>query len=362
PKRKMSFKFYFVDWVNEHLDAYGDYDIIIHAGSIYDTKYSSRNEFETLNVNIKGTKNIIDSIPIGRQKKPLFIYLSSLNVLGDQSVYAYDEIDEDSAIPNPKGILNYSLYSAENLLKSNVNDGFDYLILRLGTIVGYFSPPSNLINQAVKALVTGKESFEMYNANESIELVDIVDVLNVMEIILNKYRNDDHHTIKNQVFNLKAEEKEPKTVDLVVRTIYDTAFNYPTINDEHRIPGFKGSFKLVSPKINYMFQYDKPRNKWDVPVSMKKISNLLGYTSQRPLIMTIIPTTVHYLLGYILDEKQVPIVKKNILEKIFGLRSTPSPQSVQNDQDLHNDVKAAVGNTNKEIEKSFEKEVADILD
>ena len=114
-KRKTFFKFRFIDWINEKFEGDNSYDIVIHSGSIYDTRYSEVNETETLNVNIRGTKNIIDNL----KGNPLFIYLSSINVYGDQANYPQEEIDEDHTIPNPRSFLNYTLYSAENMIKSS---------------------------------------------------------------------------------------------------------------------------------------------------------------------------------------------------------------------------------------------------
>lgn len=344
-KRNTFFKFKFIDWVNENFNGEG-FDIVVHGGSIYDTRYSDVNETETLNVNVKGTKNILDNLT----GNPLVMYLSSINVYGDQSTCPHEEIDEDSTIPNPKSFLNYTLYSTENLLKASK---FNYVILRLATMYGYFTPVSNLVNSAIKALILGQKEFGVYNANESIEVVDIKDVMDVIESIVDRYQKDEYHTIKNQVFNIKAEEKEPKTVDLIVKSVYNSVFNYPTITEDHKIPGFKGGFKLVAPKIAYMYEYDHPRIKFNIPISIKKSVNLLGYSSGRPIMMGMLPITVHYLLGYVLDDVKMPRIKRRIIEKIFGIKSTPSAEDVVDNHDLHNDVKAAVSSTSQKIDKMF---------
>lgn len=359
PKRNIKIKFIFKDWVNESLSN-GNYDIIFHTGNIYDSLYAQANPTDTYNVNVKGTMNILNNLDSivnsSGEKNPLFIQMSSINVYGDQTNNNGDEeITEDKTVPNPQDVLNFSLFTQENLVKGLIHKyGCDYMTLRLGTLIGDFTPLDSLVTAAMTALILQKDSFEVYNSQNSIELLASRDFEGLITNIIQMYKEYDEEKwskVVNQVYNIKCEEPQIKTVETVVRSIYDEMVpKLPRITSEHGIKGID-NLKLKAPKLKFIgLGQGKPNIKWDKPISIAKAKEVFKFLPQNPLVMTMVPHTASFLLNYVTvgfsDEE------REAFKKIFYLPSTPTPQTVDNS--VHNDVKVAVDDINKQIEKDLD--------
>lgn len=370
PKRNIKITFLFNDWTKENIILNNYMDIIINTGSVYDTVYAEHNPKETLNVNINGMHNLLNRVDkiynsLSDDKRKLFIQCSSINVYGDQTNKNEEEITEDSTVPNPKDLLNYSLYAQEQMLKSMFDpelDNIDYIILRLGTLVGEFTPRDSLVTAAVSAMLQGKKEFTVYNGNNSIELLDINDLGFLIEDIVSKYKqyqeNDEkeienYKKMVNQTYNIKSEEPQEKTVMSVARSIFMPIEHLPTITKEHKIKGIN-DFKIKAPKIVESFgtSSDKPNIKFDKSISGAKAKELLKFASMKPLVYSLLPITVNYLLNYILVDFSE--AERKAFAKIFYLPQTPHPEITDEDEDLHKDIKKVVRDTKKYIEDSFE--------
>jgi nucleoside-diphosphate-sugar epimerase len=326
PQRNMFMSFRFVDFVTEDIFSTGIPipDIIFHCGSVYDRLYAENNPRETLNINVFGTLNIIKSLQKAVEsqgidtnfKVPLFIHFSSINVYGDQKtgqVVQKNMIDE-TATPNPQDMLNYSLYSEEKLIQTmGHNVPYNYLILRLGNLIGYFTPTQSLVNQAVTALLTQQPEFEINNPNESIELLSIDDFVDVINSIMAINKDVlERKKLFNQIINVKTEEPEPKTVMSVVNSIYQMVGKLPKVND----------VKLRAPSI-----VTGPSHRKDIQypsISCQKSKDMLGYVSRRPIIFSLVTNTASWLLKYVIPDLSQDYT--DTLTKIFYIPSTPIPE------------------------------------
>jgi hypothetical protein len=155
--------------------------------------------------------------------------------------------------------------------------------------------------------------------------------------------------IVNQVFNIKAEERDEKTVLGVVKSIYGAVSNLPSITKEHGIKGIDG-FRVKAPKVVESFSSQTPNIKFDKPVSSEKAKELLKFIPNKPLIYSLLPSTVNYLLNYVLVDFSE--AERKAFAKIFYLASIPSPQVL--DDNINRDVKNAVKEITDNIEKAFE--------
>jgi nucleoside-diphosphate-sugar epimerase len=355
-KRGIYLSFLFRDWTREDIsDLIKDADIVIHSGSVYDTIFAEANQLETMNVNILGLFNVLKQVK-NSEKKPLFLFMSSLNVYGDQRGREnQQEITEDSTIPNPKSLIDFSLFNAENMIKSLLDE---YMILRLGTLCGYFTPHTSLVTSAVTALLDSKHypEYTVYNGDNSIELLDMNDLGMLVNSIYNLYKEggEKYQKAKNQVFNIKAEEAPEKTVRQIVESIMTSPKRLPVITKEHGIKGIS-NFQLKPPRITE--DSGTPTVKFDKPVSIDKAKELLGFLPMKPLVYSLLQHTPQYVLTYILQD--IPTNKRLALKKMFYLSSTPTPESVEeidDDRPLNRDVKALVEDVNKGIEEAMNNE------
>jgi nucleoside-diphosphate-sugar epimerase len=332
-KRGIFLSFLFKDWVHEDMTAeLTNADIIIHSGSIYDTIYAQSNQLDTMNVNVNGMFNILRTLKnIQSIKKKLFIYMSSINVYGDQSANSQEQIiTEDETIPNPKSLIDFTLFNAENMVKSLL-DETDYMILRLGTLCGYFTPHTSLVTSAVTALLDREHTpeYTVYNGGNSIELLDINDFGMAVSSIYSLYKEggEKYEKAVNQVYNIKAEEVETKNVRQIVEIIMTAPKRLPAITKEHGIKGIS-NFSLKPPKITEAFTNgsSKPFINFGKPVSTAKANNLLNFLSMKPLVYSLLQHTPQYVLQYILAD--VKSNKREALKKMFYLPSTPTPETV----------------------------------
>lgn len=323
PQRNMFMSFRFVDFITEDIFSKGIPipDIIFHCGSIYDRLYADENPKETLNINQIGTLNILKSLQRRKEeegitKKPLFIQFSSINVYGDQKTGQAVQINsiDETVQPNPKDILNYSLYAEEKLIQTLASDvGYDYLILRLGNLIGYFTPMGSLVNQAVMALLQQKSEFEINNPEESIELLSIDDLMDVINTIMITNKDViERKKILNQIINVKTEEKEEKTVKSVVNSIYRMVGSLPKIN----------KVKLKAPEIVLGPSNQKTISYPSIDASKSK--DLLGYVSRRPIIFALVTNTSSWLLRYVIPDLSQDYV--DTLTKILYIPTTPIPE------------------------------------
>lgn len=381
----------FKDWVNEDIEMYiSDSDIIINAGGIYDSQYAKNNPKDTLFVSTQGLYNLLkqvqkNSFPYksNGNKRPLFIQMSSVNVYGDQSgdqtpLEDKPEITEENTTPNPIDILNLSLYQQENMVKSffggrkdseedlGSND-IDYLILRLGTLCGDFTPPTSLITAACLALLEKKKTFTVYDGSNSIEPLHINDLFHLMMSLIKRYRavyhdnQDEDGNIKvdkekeyeylrvvNQIYNIKADEKEEKTVQGVVNSIYAMTSYLPAVKPEHKI-GRLRNYKIQAPKIVKGNDDSIPFIKFGRPISSKKAYDNLGFLSGESLSY-VYRHVLRYCLNYLTPD--ISDTEKEAICKIFYIPVTPNSENIKGKK-LKTEIKDLVRKSDKIMSKAL---------
>lgn len=369
PKRNLKITWLFYDWVNNKLDyPLEKIDIILHTGSIYDTKYSNVNKKDVMNVNIDGMYNVLSQLGTicggrsdetstpDKSKNPLFVHFSSINVYGDQTNKMQQEITEDKTVPNPQDLLNFTLFTQENMIKSICHEqNVDYLILRLGTMTGDYTPMDTLVNSALLAVLGNEDKFEISNAQNSIDILDSRDFEALIISLIHSFleqTDDKWEPIINQVYNIKAEEPQEKTVQSLVQSMFALVNSLPAITKEHGIPKVP-YLKLKAPKLRYgasALSERKPNIKFDAPVSSAKAKDMLKFLSNKPIIMALVPHTINFLINHVIGDKMSEN-EKNAVCKILNIPYTPRPETLREDTDK--ELKAAVEDINNQIERDM---------
>ena len=350
PKRNLKLNFIFKDYINQPVEL-KNYDIIINCAAIYDTLYAQANPRETLNVNVHGLYNIINGITSNADRNPLFIQMSSINVYG-VAQKGDGEITEDTP-PNPQDLLGISLLTQENMVKGLLPPlDVDYIILRLGNLTGDFTPVHSLTNSTVTALLNQDKEFTVDNFANSIELLDAVDLGNLIDSLVQMYKDNKIEDIKNEIYNVKCDETEPKTVQTIVESIFETASYMPTITEEHYkqmgLRDYSGNIKLKAPKLKLgLATY--PVNFQGRRISNTKMIEKLKHRSLKPLIHSLLPQTAHYLMNYVMGD--LTDNQRAIYAKMLWLPSVPKPSTLN--QEVNEDVRKVVEEVNDQIEKSL---------
>lgn len=340
PKRNMEIKLRFIDYVNQPgwQEFVDKPDIVFNCGSIYDRLYADINPDATFDFNVNAVISLIQGLHTYEDKKPLLVHFSSINVYGDLSdLQGQKTVIDESTQPVPKDPLHRSLYlQEEHVQKSKL----DYAIMRLGTLVGDFTPQQSLINQALLAVLRGDDEFQLdHSSEESIELFDMADLGAIINAIILKCDDTLQYKIfKNQIYNVKVEEPEPKTIGGVVNAIYQCIGRLPKIN----------GIKLSAPEIKKPFNKPNLINFAQIPISSFKFNNTFAYAASNPMIFSILHATVNYLLNYVIvgmDEGE-----KNTFKKIFAIDFTPTEESAKK-EGVNQDVVDTVKDVNDSLEK-----------
>lgn len=152
-------------------------DTIIHIAGILGS--FNRKENDYININITGTKNIVNECNKYKNKKRL-IYCSSAGVLGNIIN------GNENSIPNPTNIYEKTKLDAEKIVKKYSN----YIILRPEFLYGkYDNHVLNLFNSIKK-----KHFFLIGKGNSLLHPTYIDDLINIIEKII------ENKDIKNETF------------------------------------------------------------------------------------------------------------------------------------------------------------------
>lgn len=119
--------------VKNYIKHHSDIEIIVHAGAITSVTKCEKEKELAYNVNVNGTRNIIQAIKennthlSGSRRKIKLIYISSPCVFdGKKGNY-----DEDS-LPQPENYYGLTKFISEELIKSS---GLKYLIIRANFVL-----------------------------------------------------------------------------------------------------------------------------------------------------------------------------------------------------------------------------------
>jgi nucleoside-diphosphate-sugar epimerase len=354
PKRNIKISFLMKDYVSEPVHStaqeaslLSDVNLVVYAGAIYDSVFSLHNPNETDRVNIQGITNLVRNY-VPNIGNPIFIHMSSLNVYGDQSEFSGAEITEDSTTPNPRDVLNLSLYQQENIIRASLDK---WMIFRLGTLMGEFTPISSLCTAAVAAMLMKQKVFHVSNYHNSIELLDINDFGLLIYDLVGRVKSGKINDGQiNQIYNIKCDEKEPKTVGGIVKSIYSLT-KLPSITTEHKLKGMAG-YRIKVPEVVVQGYGDKLINFNEKTVSREKSFNKLGFSCNNPIVYSMLRGTVSYLLNYVLTGFSPEELEA--IRKILYLASVPHPDYLDENEDVNKDVKDLVKDVNKAITEGFE--------
>jgi nucleoside-diphosphate-sugar epimerase len=175
--------------INIVKDAIQGVDVIIHLAAILPPQ-SEVNKFQTFNVNIKGTMNLVDVV-----KTQLLIFASSISTYGITS-------SETSPISELHSQHGHNIYSESKILseKKVLDSGIQYVILRVAPI-------------AIADLLELPEVIP-YKANQRVEFIDIRDAA------LAFYHSSIYSEAKNKILNISGGKSWQMTGSEYINNFY----------------------------------------------------------------------------------------------------------------------------------------------
>ena len=190
-------------------------DYIIHLAAISSPVHP--NELEIYDVNVLGTKNLLESIQYNPKK---IIISSSAHIYGKQN----KEVLDENLCPNPNNHYGISKLAAEQISKNFFNK-LNIIITRPFNYTGIYQSTKFLIPKIIKHYKEKKESIKLGN-------LDLIREINSVEFVCKTYEKLLNSDIKNEVINIST-SREIYLKDIIKIMNNIAGYNIKVIFDEN---------------------------------------------------------------------------------------------------------------------------------
>lgn len=158
---------------------YGPFDAIVHLAAMAGVRPSLENPSLYVDVNLRGTQNLLDEATIDPDSLPLFVFASSSSVYGARQSESFRESDRTDKPISPYAATKMS---GEMICHSqHVATGMDIVCLRFFTVFGPRQRPDLAIHKFCR-LIDSDMPIDMYGDGSSQRdytyIGDIVDGIN----------------------------------------------------------------------------------------------------------------------------------------------------------------------------------------
>lgn len=158
-------------WINEN-----DFDIILHLAAIVPTNKVNKNYHKAYQINVEGTKNVVDAI-IKKKYKPKWFFFSSTSHVYSLST-SFRKIKENFEI-KPQTKYGKTKYLAEKVLLKKLKK--TKVKLCIGRIFSYTSrlqePPFLIPSIIRKIKKSKKKEIDFFNMNHYRDFLNIKDII-----------------------------------------------------------------------------------------------------------------------------------------------------------------------------------------
>lgn len=182
---------------------------VYHLGALVNLARNYEVARQCIDVNIKGTLNLLDSLRLSFPKK--FIFASTEEVYGDNPLPF-----KANQLPQPPSAYSISKIAAENLCKMYAQElGFSLVIFRIGTMYGPEQPSSRFIAKIIIKALNNEDIL----LNSGKKKRDYIYVENVIDALVLAQKTK----LKNQIetINLGGQKSYQlkKLVEMIVELI-----------------------------------------------------------------------------------------------------------------------------------------------
>ena len=243
------------DFLNKHLN---DADVVHHLAGVTDVAYVKKEanpgqDEKIKKIAIEGTNNVLDAM--SNKSKIIF---PSTHVIFEGLKETKKNINEEET---PCPILMYSSSKVNNEIDIK-NSNKNYIILRLGSVVGYSSTDTmriNIMPNLFSKIASQNGTISLFAGGKQIKsVVPLIDVVRCMKFM------EEKENIKKEIFNLVKETVTVKEVaeickkhnpKVIIKTTDDEIPNlgYTLSNKKLMNTGFKFLYNLdgcISEMIN----------------------------------------------------------------------------------------------------------------
>jgi UDP-glucuronate decarboxylase len=231
-------------------------DLLFHFAAELGVKQTEKNPNKVININLKGTTCILESVKNTKVKKIFFS--SSSEVYGDNK----NKIMSEKSYLNPKSIYGHTKIIGEEMIKTYSRlYQIKYNIFRFFNICGKEQRNDFVITKFIQ-LIKNKKNINIYGSGSQIRsFCHVNDAVNGIMKIMLKGKNNEIYNIGNNIEPITIQNlakkiiKFSKTKTKIVKTTFkesdrsesrEVYFRIPDIKKIKKHTGFKPSIKLDS--------------------------------------------------------------------------------------------------------------------
>ena len=182
-------------------------NIIIHLAAALGVEKTENNPKEVLDVNIKGTFNILDSIRDSKVNK--IIFSSSSEIYGDK----YKKRVKENFLPYPKSLYANSKIVGEELIKSYCKlHSIKFNILRFFNVCGKNQKEDFVVTKFARQIKSGGEISIYGHGSQIRSFCHVSDAASAIKKVL-------YGRVNNETFNVGNNSEPIKMIDLAKRMI-----------------------------------------------------------------------------------------------------------------------------------------------
>lgn len=172
----------------------GNSEFIIHLAAYLGVKNTEDNKLNCLDINIEGTKNLLEIAKSKKIKK--FIFASSSEIYGEQKKFPINE----SAEPKLKSIYGLSKIVSENYVKSyNQKYNLNYNIIRFFNVYGNEQNKHFVITKFVNQLKKNKPLKIFGKGNQVRSFCHVKDAINGLIKVLKLGKKNTTYNVGNNL-------------------------------------------------------------------------------------------------------------------------------------------------------------------
>jgi len=186
---------------DEILDAVKDQDVVIHLAAKISVQESISNPTETFQVNVDGTRNVLNGCKKHSVKK--IIVASSAAVYGESLPNV--KLTEESKT-NPISFYGKSKVKMEQIIKDFVLEhNINYIILRFFNIygVGQSDEYAGVITKFIKNMTQNKPLEIFGDGMQTRDFVSVYDVINSIQNAISNYKSGIYNIASGKTITIK---------------------------------------------------------------------------------------------------------------------------------------------------------------
>jgi UDP-glucose 4-epimerase len=155
-------------------------EIIIHLAAIHFIPYCNEHPYESSNINIRGTLNIMEAAAQVNVKKFFFASTAAVYPI-------YDEAVSESHETGPMDIYGLSKLTGEHLCSEfHLKTGIDTIICRFFNAFGPNETNPHLIPEIQRQILGGNRKIKLGNLTPKRDFIHTFDMANAVQILLEK--------------------------------------------------------------------------------------------------------------------------------------------------------------------------------